>query len=289
MRLPAQLLQRKADSHKNDFGHVLILAGCARFLGAVALSAKSALRSGAGLVSVGVPKSLNAALQKKLACEIMSKPLSETKDAALSSSSFLEINKFLKGVDVLAVGPGLSQNPSTQNLIRKIIGQIDLPMVIDADALNALIGHLNLLRVSSIKNRGSRILTPHPGEMARMLNTSTAAIQKNRENIAKIFAKKYNVIVVLKGHKTVVASPAAEIYINKTGNPGMATAGSGDVLTGIITSFLAQGLNAFDAAKYGVYIHGLAGDLAAKEKGEIGLIASDIVEKIPQALLKSSS
>ncbi len=253
-------------------------------LGAAALSAKAALRSGAGLVSVGVGKSLNSLLQKKIACEVMTKPLPETRQGSLAFSSFSEIKKFSKKTDALAIGPGLSRNASTQKLIRKIVSQINLPMVIDADALNALVGHLNLLRVSSIKHRASRILTPHPGEMARLLNISVKEVQKNRIKIAREFAEKYNCILVLKGNKTVVAGNKGRPYVNNTGNPGMATAGSGDVLTGMIAAFLGQGIEPLEAAKVGVYLHGLAGDLAAKEKTQISLLASDIIEKIPEAI-----
>ena len=161
-------------------------------------------------------------------------------------------------------------------------------MVIDADGINALVGHLNILR--AIHNaQHTTILTPHPGEMARLLNKTTAEIQKKRKVVASDFAKEYNVIVVLKGYKTVVADPKGNIYINKTGNPGMATAGSGDVLTGMIAAFLGQGLIPFQAAKYAVYLHGLAGDLAAKEKTQIGMIASDIIEKIPEAIKLANS
>lgn len=281
MQLPAQLLRRKADSCKNDFGQVFILAGSAAMLGAAALTAKSALRSGAGLVSVGVAKSLNGALQKKVANETMTKPLAETKEGTISLNSFSAIKRFLEKTDVLAVGPGLSQNKSTQRLIRRLIKLKNPAMVIDADGLNALVGHLD-------KFLGIKILTPHPGEMARLLNTASSVIQKQRKDIAKNFAKKYNCIVVLKGRKTVVADKTGKIYINKTGNPGMATAGAGDVLTGIIAGFLAQGITPFEAAKYGVYLHGLAGDLAARTKTQLGMIASDIIEKIAEAIKQCS-
>ncbi|MDP2939088.1 MAG: NAD(P)H-hydrate dehydratase [Candidatus Omnitrophota bacterium] len=284
--MPAQLLQRNPNSNKKDFGHVFILAGCASMLGAACLVAQSALRSGSGLVTVGVAKSLNGILQKKIAIEIMTKPLPETKDKSIALSSFEEIKKFLERVDVLAMGPGLSRNISTQKLIRKIIAKFNLSMVIDADALNALIGYLNLLRTPNSELQTPKILTPHPGEMARLLNVSLNAVQKNRLEIAKSFAKKYNCILVLKGNKTVIADSNGNTFINHTGNPGMATAGCGDVLTGMIASFLGQGIKAFEAAKLAVYLHGLAGDLAAKEKTQLSLIASDIIEKIPEAIKK---
>jgi len=160
-------------------------------------------------------------------------------------------------------------------------------MVIDADGLNALVGHLKIVRESRIENR-ELILTPHPGEMAKLLGVSVKKVQDDREEITKKFARDYKVTLVLKGQHTIVADNKGQLHINKTGNPGMATAGSGDVLTGIIAAFLGQGLNSFDAAKFAVYLHGLAGDLAAKEKTKMGMIASDIIDKIPEAIKRCS-
>jgi len=284
MQLPAQLLRRSLNVNKKDFGHVFILAGSESMLGAACLTAKAALRSGAGIVSVGVAKSLNATLQRKLADEVMTLPLAETKDKTIDLRAFSKIKSFLKKVDVLAIGPGLSKNGSTAKLIRKIIKTIDLPMVIDADALNALVGNLKLLLNTQSAIRVTKVLTPHPGEMSHLLGISVRDVQKKRKNIAKSFAKKYNCILVLKGNKTVVADKKSNIFINRIGNPGMATAGSGDVLTGMIAAFLGEGVEPFKAAEFGVYLHGFAGDLAAKEKTQISLIASDIIEKIPEAL-----
>jgi ADP-dependent NAD(P)H-hydrate dehydratase / NAD(P)H-hydrate epimerase len=277
MRLPARLLPRKKDSCKNDFGHIFILAGSANMLGAASLCAKSALRSGSGLVTVGVVKSLNKILQKKLPDEIMTRPLAQTADGTIALSAFTQIKDSLKKVDALVIGPGLSQQPSTQKLIRKLVYAVTVPMVIDADGLNALAGHIK-------EFRGIKVLTPHPGEMARLTGATIQKVQKQRKGIAKALARKYNCIVVLKGRGTVVADSAGRIYVNKTGNPGMATAGSGDVLSGMIAAFLGQGVQPFEAAKTAVYLHGLAGDLAAKEKTQLGLIASDIIENIPRAI-----
>ncbi len=282
------LLRRKPDAHKGDFGHIFILAGSARFSGAAVLSSEAAMRSGAGLVTLGIPKSLNSALIKIKPKEVMTFPLPETSDGALSLSGYNKIKGFENNIDVLAIGPGLSQNKSTQSLVRKILSKTDKSMVIDADGLNALVGYLDLLRVKSYELRVTMILTPHPGEMARLMGISIKEVQNNRKDIARKFAKHYKVTTVLKGHNTVVADYSGNLYINKTGNPGMATAGSGDVLTGMIAAFLGQGLSAFNAAKYGVYLHGLAGDLAAKEKTQIGMIASDIIDKIPEAIKKCS-
>jgi len=281
MRLPLRLLRRSPNAHKGDFGHIFILAGSAKFSGAAVLCAEGALRSGAGLVTLGIPKGLNNAIIKIKPKEAMTLPLPGTKQGTLSAKGYGKIKDFIKNIDVLAVGPGLTQNKSTQKLVRKVIFGIAKPMVIDADGLNALVGHLNLLRVT-------RILTPHPAEMARLAGISVKKVQANRKDIAKKFARYYKVTLVLKGHNTVVADYKGNLYINKTGNPGMSTAGSGDVLTGMIAAFLGQGLNTFDAAKYAVYLHGLAGDLAAKEKTQLAMIASDIIDKIPEAIKKCS-
>ncbi|MCM8801568.1 MAG: NAD(P)H-hydrate dehydratase [Candidatus Omnitrophica bacterium] len=287
MRLPRRLLHRRPDAHKGDFGHVFILAGSIRFSGAAVLCAESAMRSGAGMVTLGIPKSINNALIKIKPKEVMTLPLAETKEGTLSIKAYDKIKEFAKNIDVLAIGPGLTQNKSTKGLVRRIILKINKPLVIDADGLNALAGYLEILH-----NNRSRImpivLTPHPGEMARLMNINIKRVQANREDTAKRLATDYKVTVVLKGHRTVVADYKDNLYINKTGNPGMATAGSGDVLTGMIASFLGQGLDAFAAAKYAVYLHGLAGDLAAKEKTQISMLASDIIQKIPEAIRLSS-
>ena len=272
MRLPAQLLHRRKNVHKGDFGHILILAGSRPFSGAGVLCSLAAMRSGAGLVTLGIPKSLANPLIKLKSAEVMLLPLPETKEGTLALCGYLTIKKFLTKANVLVVGPGLSQNKSTQALIRKIIASAPKPMIIDADGLNALKGKLGVLR-SSANYSFPKILTPHAGEMNRLTKETPL-----------VFARCYGIILVLKGHRTTVTGPGGRQYTNKTGNPGMATAGSGDVLSGIIAAFLGQGLCAFDAAKYGVYIHGSAGDLAAKEKTEISLIASDIIDKIPLAL-----
>ena len=287
MRLPAQLLYRNKNAHKASFGHILLLAGSARFSGAAVLCAKAAMRAGAGLVTIGIPKSLNTAIIKIKPAEVMTLPLAETKELTLSSKAFKKISDFAKKADVLVIGPGLSQNKSTQRLIRKVIMAVDKPMVIDADGLNALIGNLNILRGTRYAVRGT-ILTPHPGEMARLLGVNVANIQNKRKEIAQEFARDYGLTLVLKGNHTIVADRKKHLFKNTTGNPGMASAGSGDVLSGIIAAFLGQGLAPFTAAKYGVFLHGLAGDLAAKEKTQLGMIASDIIEKIPAAIKRCS-
>jgi NAD(P)H-hydrate epimerase len=286
MRLPTQLLRRRPRAHKGDFGHVFILAGSARYSGAAVLCSLSALRAGSGLVTVGLPKGLNDAFNRIKPYEVMTLPLADTVEGTLHLLAYKKIENFLKGVDVVVVGPGLGRHPLTDSLIRKVV-QCESSMVIDADGLNALAGHSALLRGNRLKPP-IRIITPHPGEMARLTGKTVQEIQKKRRAVAQDFAVTYTVTVVLKGYQTVVADYQQGVYVNKTGNPGMATAGSGDVLTGIIAAFLGQGLKPFDAARYGVYVHGLAGDLAAQEKTEISLIASDIIDKIPQAFKRSS-
>lgn len=282
MRLPLRLLRRKVSSHKGDFGHVFVLAGSLRFSGAGLLSCEAALRAGAGLVTLAVPKSLALSIIRVKAKEVMVLPLKETVEKTHDAAAYKDASDFLKQADVLVVGPGLTQNKSTRKLIRRLVVKCNKPTVLDADGLNAFAGSINLLRNKAI------VITPHPKEMARLLGISVAEVQRKRKEVAKKAAKDYNVTVVLKGHNTVIADKA-NVYINKTGNPGMSTAGAGDVLAGMIAALLGQGLSLFDAAKYGVYLHGLAGDLAAKEKTQISLIASDIIAKIPEAIKKSSS
>ena len=281
MRLPTRLLPRKINSNKNDFGHIFILAGSRPYSGAAVLCAAGAMRSGAGLVTLGIPEGLNTALIKIKPKEVMTLPLPETTSGSLSTRAYSKIKDFSRKIDILVIGPGLSRENSAQSLARKIIRNIARPMVIDADGLNALAGRLQYLK-------DSMVITPHPGEMARLLEASIAKVQRERKTITVNFSRRYKVTLVLKGHNTLVGDKKGNLYVNQTGNPGMATAGSGDVLTGMIAAFLAQGLDSFNAAKLAVYVHGLAGDLAAREKTQISLIASDIIDKIPEAIKKCS-
>jgi NAD(P)H-hydrate epimerase len=275
-----QLLgSRPKQSHKGDFGRIFIIAGSKGMSGACVLTSQAALRSGAGLVTIGLPKNLVQVVSRRLT-ESMSKSLPETNAGTLSFKAFRPISEFLKTQDVLAIGPGLSQNSETQRLVRKVTMASQKPMVIDADGLNAFKEHIDLLK----KFKAFAILTPHPGEFVRLFGGTLTDSEKLRKARALEVARKYRVAVVLKGHHTIVASPRGESYVNKTGNPGMATGGSGDVLTGIVAAMLGQKkINTFRAACFGVFIHGLAGDLAAKEKGEISLIAGDIVSHLPAA------
>ena len=287
-KLP-KLNPRKSNSHKGSYGRVLVLAGSPGLTGAAYLCSKAALRSGSGIVTLGVPESLNPIMEAKLTC-VMTHPLPETKASTLSNKGKKKIMKLCESHDVVALGPGLSQQPETRELILWLIQNIDRNMVIDADGLNALSDKVNVLH----KIKRHAVLTPHPGEMSRLAGLGSAKdVQKDRLNTASQFIqsiqKKLNnegkLTLVLKGDKTIVAN-SRKVYVNRTGNPGMATAGTGDVLTGIIASLIGQGYDVFDASQLGVYIHGLAGDIAAKKKGEHSMIASDIIEYLPDAFIK---
>ncbi|MDP8265118.1 MAG: NAD(P)H-hydrate dehydratase [Candidatus Aceula lacicola] len=281
--MPTPLLRCNSKAHKNTFGHVLVVAGSKRMLGAGALASLSAMRAGAGLVTLAIPKSLNAVAQKKISPVIMTFPLKETRDQTISPLALHDIKKELSKYQAIALGPGLSQNKQTKNFVLEIISSVRNPIVIDADALNALSENISTLATRG----GIRILTPHPGEMSRLTGKTKTYIESHRESVVKTFAKKHNCILILKGSRSVVASPYGKIYINKTGNAGLATAGSGDVLTGIIAAFLAQGLSGFDAAKYATFLHGKASDIAAKKKTKVSLIATDLIDNIPRAFKNS--
>jgi NAD(P)H-hydrate epimerase len=282
------LPSRKLDSHKGNYGHILVLAGSAGLTGAAFLCSQGALLCGSGLVTLGIPEGLNSIMEVKLT-EVMTKPLAQTKDFSLSLHAQAQIIKFLEKVDAVAIGPGLSRNEETQELIRRLIVLIDKPFVVDADGINALAGYLGILtEKKSLEERAKLVLTPHVGEMSRLIGLNIREVEKNREEIVSRLADRLKTTVVLKGYRTVVAASGEKVYINSTGNPGMATAGAGDVLTGMIASFLGQRIKPFKAAKLAVYLHGLAGDLAAKKKGQISLIATDILNEIPEAIKRSS-
>ncbi|MFH0985314.1 MAG: NAD(P)H-hydrate dehydratase [Candidatus Omnitrophota bacterium] len=278
IRSIAKKLKRSAIAHKGDFGRIFILAGSRGMTGAAHLAGMAALRSGAGLVTIGIPDTLYLALAKRDP-ELMIRPLPSTPVGTLSLKGFREIERFCTTQNVLAIGPGLSQHTTTQKLICKVLEAVQLPLVIDADGLNALKGHLDILKHC----RGRAILTPHPGEFCRVFGGKLNDSDVTRKKRALDAAKRCDHVIVLKGHRTVVATPEGDCYVNTTGNPGMATAGSGDVLTGTIAALLGQGLSNFEAACLGVYIHGLAGDMAAKKIGPISLTAGDLVRFLPEA------
>jgi len=282
MRLPAPLSRNNPKAYKNQYGHVLVIAGSRNMLGAAALCGLSAMRAGAGLATLAVPQSLNAALQKKISPVLMTWPLKETSAGSFALSAYGQLKNRLKEFDAILIGPGLSQHPATQKFVLKVITSARQPLVVDADALTALTGNLKLLT----KTPTAKVLTPHPGEMSRLTGVRKEEIEKDRKNTAQRFARRYHCVLLLKGYRTVVAGPNGKNYINKTGNAGMATAGSGDVLAGIITALLGQGLTAFAAAKYGAHLHGKAGDLAARRKSKTGMIATDIIDNIPNIIKK---
>ncbi len=265
--------------HKGAAGHLLIVAGAVGKKGAALMTAEAALRSGAGLVTIALPKSIDVATAGLK--EVMTLPLPETEEGTLSQAGEKLLRQAIKGKDAVAIGPGLSENEETQRLVRTLIGEVSIPMVVDADALNALAGDLSVLKNRKIP----AVLTPHPGEMGRLVGKRADAIQRDRPSVAADFAEAWNAIVVLKGAHTIIAAPDRSLRINNTGNPGMATAGTGDALTGIIGAWLAQGIAPIEAATWGVALHGDAGDLAAAGRGEIGLITSDLIEQIPKAIL----
>jgi len=276
---PGLLPPRDLTTQKGDVGKVLVLAGSVGLSGAAALCATGVLRVGAGLVTLGIPKSLHDPMAEKLT-EVMLKVLPETSEGSLSVQALPEIVSVAERMDVIAIGPGLSQQPQTKELVRRLLPHLAKPLVLDADGLNALAEDVGLLK----KLTTPVIITPHPGEMGRLIRQSAEDVQRDRQRTAAAFATQYRVIVVLKGHATVVANVDGAVYVNETGNPGMASGGCGDVLTGMIAGLLGQHLEPFDAARLGAYLHGLAGDLAAAERGNVGLIASDVLDRIPQAI-----
>jgi NAD(P)H-hydrate epimerase len=273
------LATRPAHTHKGDYGHLFVLAGSPGKTGAAAMLCHAALRAGAGLVTLGIPASLNPILEAKLT-EAMTEPLPDAATGYLTADAWDRIRGLLEGKTALAVGPGISTQPQVQALLLRLIPETAVPLVIDADGITAVALRPEILKES----KDSVVLTPHPGEMARLVGLTPHKVQEDRIGIAKGFSSTYGCIVVLKGDKTVIATPEEEIYINPTGNPGMASGGTGDVLTGLIGGLIAQGLPPLEAAKWGVFLHGLAGDRAAQAIGEIPLIASDIIDRIPEAL-----
>ena len=273
------LLPRDEESHKGSYGHLLVVAGSRGKTGAAVLAAEAAMRGGAGLVTLAAPASLNDILENKLT-EVMTEPLPEEKDGFLGKGSAKKILSALEDKCTLLLGPGISRQDETGQMVRELLANLSIPAVIDADALWHLSGALELIRDS----KAPLILTPHPGEMARLLGISAADVQADRIGISRKFATEYGCYLILKGTRTIIATPSGEIFINTTGNPGMASGGTGDVLAGLIGALLAQGCSPLESSIAGVYIHGLAGDMAAEEKGEAGLIAGDIIRKMPEVM-----
>ena len=278
------LHRRDRQAHKGTFGHCLIIAGSTGKTGAAVLSANSAVRAGSGLVTLAVAESIHTILEMKTT-EVMTAPLPDSGSGYLTDSAFPEIGALMVGKDAIAIGPGLNHRPGTSALIQNLVEMATVPLVIDADGLNALAEDITVLKR---KKTMQEILTPHPGEMARLLGTSIPDVEAVRISIAQEFASTYGVYLVLKGSRTIIASPSGDVAINGSGNPGMASGGMGDVLTGILVSLVGQGYAAWDACRLGVFIHGFAADMVAEEKGEIGIHATDVLEKLPYAYNKLS-
>lgn len=272
---------RRADSHKGDYGHALVVAGSRGKGGAARMAALGALRSGCGLLTAAVPAALQAGFVSR-AMEAMTVGLPETRAGTLSEPGIPELLGMLAGKRAVAVGPGLTTHPETTKLIREVVLGATVPVVLDADGINAFAGAADLITGRA----RPLVLTPHPGEMARLLGVTAAEVIARRVATAREFAERHACFLVLKGHRTLMATPAGKVYVNPTGNPGMAKGGSGDVLCGILTGLLAQGLDTEAAVKLGVYLHGLAGDMAAAEVGEVPLLARDILARLPRALAR---
>jgi hydroxyethylthiazole kinase-like uncharacterized protein yjeF len=277
--IQVRLPKRRLDAHKTNCGTVVVFAGSVGMTGAATLTAISSLQVGVGLTKLGIPASLNQILEQKLT-EVMTVPLAETNEQSISLKAKDQIAELLDWADVLAVGPGLSTNPETVDFVRWLLTTVNKPMVLDADGLNALAGSPEIIQ----NYPGDLIITPHPGELARLISSSISDILKDRMNVIRKLAQQWGKVIVLKGGPTIIAAPNGDLFINSTGNPGMATGGSGDVLTGMIAGLLAQKLLALDAALVGVYLHGLAGDLAAEDLSEMGMIAGDICYYLPAAI-----
>lgn len=277
------LLPRRArTAHKGDFGRVLVIAGSVGFTGAASLCAEAALRVGAGLVTVGCPASVNDILEVKLT-EAITFPLPETYQRSLDTRALALILELAERADVLAVGPGLSRQPETSLLVRRLVTRVDKPMVLDADALNALAEGPGILE----GDHAPAVLTPHPGEMGRLLGIPAGKVQQRRAYYAEAATNRFRSVIILKGACSLIAEAGRPLTVNPTGNPGLASGGTGDVLTGMVAGLIGQGLLPFEAACAAAYLHGLAGDLAARQLGEASLMAGDLLNWLPQAICQT--
>ncbi len=274
---------RRRESNKGNYGHVLVLGGSLGKAGAAAMAGISALRAGAGLSTVATAKS---ALSTVAAFhpEIMTEPLAETESGTIATRAMEQIEELLKTRTVLAVGPGISRDEETATLVRTLVSHQQIPTVVDADGLNAFEG-----RTNELNGKGrTLVITPHPGEMARLAACSTADVQKDRLGVARRFAREHEVIVVLKGYRTLVVQPDGEAWVNVTGNPGMSTGGTGDILTGMVAGMIAQHpKDAFMAVCAAVYLHGLSADLMRDKVGEHSMIATDLLTGLPDAFRRA--
>lgn len=271
--------ERPRDGHKGTFGHVLILAGSRGKTGAAVLAGKAAYRAGAGLVTIAAPQSCVPLIARAMP-ELMTEPLPETREGTVAAAALTRLTALLPGKDVVVIGPGLSAQPETAELVRKLLPKIRAQVVIDADGLNILSGHLSVLKAMS----RPPVLTPHPGEFARLLGRTVPEILNDRLALASRYALDHKTILVLKGYRTLVAGPDGRLSVNPTGNPGMGTGGSGDVLSGMLGAFAAGQRDVFGATVAAVYLHGAAGDAAADRLGERAVVAGDLIRFLPEAL-----
>lgn len=268
--------ERPAFAHKGTFGHLLLVAGSTGKTGAAALAGEAAQRSGCGLVTVGVPASVHGIMEVKLT-EAMTVPLAD-QDGMLTAAAADRIAELAASSQALALGPGLGQSDELRQLVRQLVTILNLPLVLDADGLNLLAGQLDCLLE---RQGGPLILTPHPGEMARLAGISVTALEADRFNTARDFARRYQVILLLKGARTIVAAPDGRVHINTSGNSGLSSGGSGDVLTGLIGGLLAQGTDPFVAASLAAWWHGRAAEQIAAERGAVGMTATDVIHQLP--------
>ena len=275
------VFNRPDDSNKGTLGRFLCICGSYGMAGAAIMAGKAALRCGIGLLKIAVPKSIYPVCATNI-LESVYYPLEETSNGVISSKNTDFLLEMCEKSSAVVIGCGLSVCDDTKNLVQSVITNCEKPLVIDADALNCICNKPEFLK----NLKAPAIITPHPGEMARLLHSTPKTVNSNRENTAINFAKKFGVVTVLKGAGTIIASPDGEVYINHTGNSGMATGGSGDVLSGIIGSLLAQGASPINAAAAGVFLHGTIGDLAAEKLGKISMLPTDMIDMIPTAYLK---
>lgn len=275
------VFNRPDGSNKGTLGSLLCICGSYGMAGAAIMAGKAALRCGIGLLKIAVPKSIYPVCATNI-LESVYYPLEETSNGVISSKNTDFLLEMCEKSSAVVIGCGLSVCDDTKNLVQSVITNCKKPLVIDADALNCICNKPEILK----NLKAPAIITPHPGEMARLLHSTPKTVNSNRENTAIDFAKKFGVVTVLKGAGTIIASPDGEVYINHTGNSGMATGGSGDVLSGIIGSLLAQGASPINAAAAGVFLHGTIGDLAAEKLGKISMLPTDMIDMIPTAYLK---
>jgi hydroxyethylthiazole kinase-like uncharacterized protein yjeF len=272
---------RPLAANKGSFGHVLVIGGSVGKAGSVAMAGMAALRTGAGLSTVATPKSVLGTVAG-FHPEVMTEPLDETDAGTISTRALASgtVDALIKGKTVLAVGPGISRNPETSEFVRGLVVKCKTSIVLDADGLNAFEG-----RAGELNGKGrSLVITPHPGEMARLTGSTVAAVQRDRINVARTFAREHELIVVLKGHRTLIAQPDGTVWVNTTGNPGMATGGTGDILTGMVSGLIAQNpQHIVEAVVVAVHLHGLAGDVVRESMGEHSLVATDLVTAFPEA------